>query len=398
MTSGGREDGRRELRVPLADLVVDDELLDAVRETLSTRWWSMGPKVEEFEEKFAAFCGSRHAIAVSNGTAALQLALLAAGCKSGDEVILPSLNFVAAANAIAHSGARPVFCDVVGPMDLNLDPQDVEAAIGSRTRAILALHYAGFPCDIGAVLDVANRHGLPVIEDAAHAPGASRHGKMCGTFGLAGCFSFFSNKNLAIGEGGMLVTDDDDLAARMRPLRSHGMTTLTWARHRGHADNYDVVARGFNYRLDELRAAIGLVQLRRLPGANEARARVADRYRRELDGVNGLRLPFGSGPSDGCSAHHLAVVVLPRNGLRAPMRAFLSQRGIQTSIHYPPIHTFSAYASEPQRALPMTQEISGRILTLPLFAHMREEQVALVIDGVLAGLRARTDTSSATAR
>jgi dTDP-4-amino-4,6-dideoxygalactose transaminase len=384
VSSDRHEHGRRRLQVPLADLLVDEELLDAVGKALSSGWWSMGPTVEEFEEKFAAFCRSKHAIAVSSGTAALHLALLAAGCKPDDEVILPSLNFVAAANAIAHCGAHPVFCDIVGPMDLNLDPEDVEQAIGPKTSAILALHYGGFPCDIRAVLNVANRHGLPVIEDTAHAPGASVHGKMCGTFGLAGCFSFFSNKNLAMGEGGMVITDDYEMAARMRLLRSHGMTTLTWARHQGHADSYDVVARGFNYRLDELHAAIGLVQLRRLPEANEARARVDAHYRREIDGVHGVTLPFGSRRSYGRSAHHLAVVVLPRPGLQESMRALLRERGIQTSVHYPPIHTFSAYTKEAQRPLPNTQEIAGRILTLPMFAHMRDDQVALVVDGVLA--------------
>ena len=177
----------------------------------------------------------------------------------GDEVILPSLNFVAAANSIGHTGATPVFCDISGPDDLNLDPADLEAAVAPSTKAVLLLHYGGYPCDVAAVRDFAEEHGLIVLEDAAHAPGARWHGEPCGSLGRVGCFSFFSNKNLPVGEGGMIVTDDDDLAQSLRLLRSHGMTTLTWERHRGHASSYDVVARGFNYRLDELRAAIGLV-------------------------------------------------------------------------------------------------------------------------------------------
>jgi dTDP-4-amino-4,6-dideoxygalactose transaminase len=373
-------------RVPLSDVLVDEEILSAVTDVVSSGWWSMGPTVEEFEEAFAAYCGCRHAIAVSSGTAALHLGLLAAGCGPGDEVVVPSLNFVAAANAIAHSGARPVFCDIVGPADLNLDPVDVEAAIGPATRAIVALHYGGYPCDIGALLDIARRNRLEVIEDAAHAPGATWHGRTCGSFGLAGCFSFFSNKNLPVGEGGMIVTDEADLAARLRLLRSHGMTTLTWARHRGHAHSYDVVARGFNYRLDELRAAIGLVQLRRLHGGNQARAHIVARYRQGLDGKNGLTIPFAPDDREASSAHHLAVVVLPEDGLQAPMRSSLTERGIQTSIHYPPIHRFSEYAARPGRRLPETDRISRRILTLPLYAHMRDEQVEIVIDGVLNAL------------
>jgi dTDP-4-amino-4,6-dideoxygalactose transaminase len=345
----------------------------------------MGPVVEEFEEAFAEFCGCRHAIAVSSGTAALHLALLAAGCGPGDEVVLPSLNFVAAANAVAHTGARPVFCDIVGPTDLNLDPTDLEAAIGPMTKAIVVLHYGGFVCDIDAVLDIANRNGLVVIEDAAHAIGGTWRGHRCGTFGLAGCFSFFANKNLPVGEGGMIVSDDDNLAARMRLLRSHGMTSLTWERYVGHAHSYDVVEPGFNYRLDESRAAIGLVQLRRLPATNRARADIAARYRRELDGVNGLTIPFMRQARSSSSAHHLAVVLLPEDDLRGPVRTFLNARGIQTSIHYPPIHTFSQY-SGPGRSLPVTDRISGRLLTLPLYGHMRDEQIALVLESVTDAL------------
>src|SRR5439155_450724 len=167
--------------------------------------------------------------------------LLAVGCGPGDEVIVPSLNFVAAANAIIHTGAEPVFCDVIGPDELNLDPQDVAAAITGRTKVVLALHYAGFPCAMDAIAEIADRHGLAVVEDAAHAPGASFRGRMCGTLGQVGCFSFFSNKNLPVGEGGMIVTGDEELAKQLRLLRSHGMTTLTWDRHRGHASGYDVV-------------------------------------------------------------------------------------------------------------------------------------------------------------
>jgi dTDP-4-amino-4,6-dideoxygalactose transaminase len=373
-------------RVPLSDVLVDEEILSSVTDVVSSGWWSMGPTVERFEEAFAAHCECRHAIAVSSGTAALHLALLASGCGPGDEVVVPSLNFVAAANAIAHCGARPVFCDIVGPRDLNLDPADLEAAIGSSTKAIVVLHYGGFPCDIGAVIGLARRHGLIVIEDAAHAIGATWGEGMCGTFGDVGCFSFFSNKNLPVGEGGMIVTDDDDVAARVRLLRSHGMTTLTWARHLGHAHSYDVVSTGFNYRLDEVRASIGLVQLRRLPEMNRARARVAARYLEELDGVNGLTFPFAHDGRYASSAHHLAVVVLPDDGLQAPMRAFLTERGIQTSIHYPPIHRFSQYATEATRPLPVTDQLSGRILTLPLYAHMQAEHVAIVIEGLLDAL------------
>jgi dTDP-4-amino-4,6-dideoxygalactose transaminase len=373
--------------VPLADVLVHEDLRAAVNEAVDSGWWSMGPRVEEFEHAFGGFVDVRHALAVANGTAALHLALLAAGVGPGDEVVLPSLNFVAAANAVAHTGAVPVFCDVRGPDDLNLDPADLEAAVGDRTKAVVVLHYGGFPCDMAAVREVAERRGLLVVEDAAHAPGATFRGERCGSLGLVACFSFFSNKNLPVGEGGMIATDDDDIAERVKLLRSHGMTTLTWERHRGHAAGYDVVAQGFNYRLDELRAAMGLAQLRRLPAENASRARIAGRYREALDGVNGLSMPFGATEEGTSSSHHLAVVVLPEGASRADVRESLTEKRIQTSVHYPPIHSFSHYAElGRRRPLPRTDAVAERLLTLPLYAHMSDEQIDAVVEALLAAL------------
>jgi len=375
-------------RVPLSDIAVDNELTDAVLETVRSGWWSMGPRVEELEQQFAAFCGAPYALAVANGTASLHLALLAVGCAPGDEVILPSLNFVAAANAIVHTGAEPVFCDVIGADELNLDPEDVAAAVTPRTKALLALHYAGFPCAMDAVSAIADNHGLAVVEDAAHAPGASFDGRMCGTLGQVGCFSFFSNKNLPVGEGGMIVTSDEELAKQLRLLRSHGMTTLTWDRHRGHASGYDVVLAGFNYRLDEVRAAVGLVQLSRLMEENEARGRIAGRYRETLDGVDGLTMPFGDRNQDRVSSHHLAVVVLPERVDRERVRAALDKRRIQTSVHYPPIHSFTHYRSlGERRPLPHTDALASRILTLPLYGGLSDEQVEAVIEALLGAVQ-----------
>ena len=373
-------------RVPLSDVTVDDELVEAVLAVVRSGWWSMGPRVEEFEREFASFCGAEHAIAVANGTAALHLALLAVGCGPGDEVVVPSLNFVAAANTIKHTGAEPVFCDIVGLEDLNLDPADVEAAVSQETKAMIILHYAGFPCDMAALDEIAKRHGIAVVEDAAHAPGASLGGRMCGTLGNVGCFSFFANKNLPVGEGGMLVTDDEELAVRLRLLRSHGMTTLTWDRHHGHASSYDVVLPGFNYRLDEVRAAVGIVQLRRLPEENAGRARIAARYREALDGQLGLIMPFGGDNLDRVPSHHLAVVLLPEGVDREAVRSSLNESGIQTSVHYPPIHTFSAYRSEAGRPLPQTDAVAERLLTLPLYGRMTDEQADAVMEGLIQTL------------
>jgi dTDP-4-amino-4,6-dideoxygalactose transaminase len=380
--------------VPLSDVEVDEELLAVGRDVLASGWWSMGPRVAELEGQFAELTGAR-ALAVANGTAALHLALLALGCGEGDEVILPSLNFVAAANVVALVGASPVFCDVRGPHDLNLDPADLEAAITPRTRAIIALHYAGYPCDLDAVLELADRNGVVVVEDAAHAPGARLRGQSLGTFGAIGCFSFFANKNVPVGEGGMVVTTRPELGERLALLRSHGMTTLTWQRHTGHASSYDVVEPGLNYRLDELRAALASVQLAKLERVNDARRRHALHYRELLDGSEEITIPFRPDPSESVSSHHLVVAMLPEGSDRDEVRDRMRAAGIQTSVHYPPIHRFTAYADiGSSRDLPQTDDVAQRIVTLPLYPHMRDDDVELVASSLLDAVRTARSASS----
>ncbi len=271
--------------------------------------------------------------------------------------------------------------------DLNLDPPDLEACIGPKTKAIIVLHYGGYVCDLTAVLEIAERHGVAVIEDAAHAIGARWSGRTAGTIGSVGCFSFFANKNLPVGEGGMVVTSDEQIADRVRLLRSHGMTTLTWQRHTGHASSYDVVDAGFNYRLDELRSALAVVQLSRLADANAARMRHVRRYRELLERVAGVTFPFDDSAIEG-SSHHLAVALLPEGSPRDAVRAHLQSERIQTSVHYPPIHRFTYYAKAGgRRPLPRTDDVADRILTLPLYPHMRDDDVALVADALERALR-----------
>jgi dTDP-4-amino-4,6-dideoxygalactose transaminase len=374
-------------RVPLSDVQPDAQLLEAVADAVASGWWSAGPRVAELERRFADLCDGGTALAVANGTAALHLALLGVGCGPGDEVIVPSLNFVAAANVIGRVGATPVFCDVRGEDDLTLDPADVEAAVTPRTKAVVVMHYGGHPCDMERILEVADRHRLAVVEDAAHAPGARLDGRALGSFGDVGCFSFFSNKNLPVGEGGMLLTWDPELAARLRLLRSHGMTTLSWDRHRGHATTYDVLVPGFNYRMDDLRAAIGLVQLERLKGWNAERARIVAQYRAELHGSHGIRMPFPPRPGVR-PAHHLAVVVLPPGTSRDGVRASLAAGRVQTSVHYPPTHRFSWYRDHARaRPLPVTDAVADRLVTLPLYPQMGAEAVRTVIDAVRSAVR-----------
>jgi dTDP-4-amino-4,6-dideoxygalactose transaminase len=382
-----------ELRIPLSDLDYGSEEENAALEVIRRRWLTMGSVTQELERAFSDFTGAKHALAVSNGTHALHLAYLALGIGQGDEVVVPSLTFVATANAALYTNAEVRFADIIGASDLNVSPDDIEKQITHRTRAIVVVHYGGYSCRMPDIMEIAGRHGVAVIEDAAHAPGASLGSRALGTWGDVGCFSFFSNKNLATGEGGMLVTNRDDIAEKARLLRSHGMTTLTWDRHRGHASTYDVVALGYNYRIDEIRSALGLVQLRKLPENNARRKTLTDRYRKGLVDarLDGIEVPFANALGE--SAHHILPVLLPQGAERQKFMDSMRKSGVQTSIHYPPIHHFSYYRQRyPDVSLPITEQVASREVTLPLYPAMMDEDVDHVLEAAAAALAiARTN-------
>lgn len=375
-------------RVPLADLDYGPEEEEAVQNVLRGRWLTMGTVTQTFEEQFAAMTGAKHAIAVSNATMALHLACIALGIGPGDQVIVPSLTFVATANAVLYTGADVRFAEVLGPEALTISPKAIEQQITPATKAIIVMHYAGYPCQMKAILEIARKHGLKVIEDAAHAAGASLDGKALGTWGDIGCFSFFSNKNLSTGEGGMLVTDWDDLAEHVRSLRSHGMTSLTWDRHQGHAFSYDVTALGYNYRIDEIRAALGLAQLAKLPANNLRRAELTEQYWNGLEGL-GIGLPFRDWADFPAAvpAYHIFPMLLPEGVDRKKFMEHMRENGIQTSIHYPPVHQFSFYQKRyPGVTKVLTEKIASCEVTLPLYPTMKDEAVAWVIEAVRRGL------------
>jgi dTDP-4-amino-4,6-dideoxygalactose transaminase len=370
-----------EWKVPLADVEIGQGEIDSVVDVYRSGWLSMGPRTEELEARFAEYVGADHALAVTNGTAALHLICLAAGLGPGDEVIVPSLTFVATASAIRYTGATPVFADIAALERPWISADAARAAIGPRTKAIMNMTYGGHPGESAELADLAAERGLILLEDAAHGLGGSLDERHLGTFGTAGAFSFFSNKNLPVGEGGMVVTDDDDVAAQIKLLRSHGMTSLTWDRHRGHASGYDVVELGFNYRIDEARAALATARLARLDADNDLRAAAAESYRSglsQLDGVTATMPPV----SGGRSAHHLFTVLLSESTDRDAVRAELAEQRIQTSLHYPPIHRFTAYDVEAD--VPLTEEYAERAITLPLFPTITEEQIGMVLTA-LAG-------------
>jgi dTDP-4-amino-4,6-dideoxygalactose transaminase len=374
--------------VPLSDVRFSAEEVEAVAGVYRSGWLSQGPRVAAFERAFAGFVGSRHAVAVANGTAALHLAFAAAGLRAGDEVVLPAMTFAATAAAVIQTGATPVFADIDAGARPWLSVAATRAAIGPRTAAIVNVAYGGYGGEVLALRELAQANGLSLIEDAAHAPGAVVDGRHVGTIGLAGTFSFFANKNLPLGEGGMLVTDDEELARRARLLRSHGLSSDTWARHRGGAADYEVLEPGYNYRLDEARAALGLLLLARLQHDNQCRADLAAAYATALGSVDGAVPVIEEGPS-ATSAWHIYPLLLDVGLDRAQFRSRLRAAGIQTSVHYPPLHLTRAFAAAGGgRPLPATESYARRTVSVPLFPHMTQSQQLLVITSISDSLGA----------
>ena len=310
----------------------------------------------------------------------MHLACVSLGIGSGDEVIVPSLSFVATANAVLYTGANVLFADIQGPHNLTISPESIEREITSKTKAIIVMHYAGYPCDMPAIMKIASKYKLFVIEDAAHSPGATIDDKALGTLGDVGCFSFFSNKNLATGEGGMVLARNEDIYQKIQKMRSHGMTSLTYDRHKGHAYTYDVVSLGFNYRIDEIRSALGLSQLKKLLGNNKKREVISDRYKKVLKDL--VHIPFLQ--YSGQPSYHIFPILLPDHINRNEFQTFMKDNQVQTSVHYSPIHLFSYYKERygHQDDLQETENAGLREVTLPLFPTMSDDQVEYVIECV----------------
>ncbi len=382
-------------KVPLADIDLGEEEINAVSDVLRSRWLSMGPLTSEFEARFAKAVGVNHAFAVTNCTAALHLAHMAMGVGPGDTVICPSLTFVATANAIRYTGASPVFADVTNSDDLNISPTDIQAKIDKTTKGICVVHYGGYPCDMNRILDIARAHQLYVVEDVAHAPGATyplagRHShhrsqdditwQHCGSMGDIGCFSFFSNKNMTTGEGGMVTTNNADLADKIRILRSHGMTSLTWDRDQGHTFSYDVVELGYNYRIDEIRSAIGIIPLEKLDKNKQKRQEAKQIYNNLLSEIDAIQVPFSHYPET--ASYHILPIML-KNAHRHHFMEFMKSKGIQTSIHYPLIHHFDSYQSlNSDTHLPISEDIVERIVTLPLYPGISRDQIHYTVSSI----------------
>ena len=363
--------------IPLFDVNFDEKEAQAAYNTIKSGWVSAGAKCEELENQFKEQWKVKHALAVANCTIALHMSCILAGFKPGDEVLCPSLTFAASANCIRYVGAKPVFCDLVSLENMTIDPKDIEKKITKNTKGIVVVHFAGFPCDMDAVMSIAKKYNLKVIEDACHGPLSEYKGKKLGTIGDFGCFSFFSNKNISTGEGGMLITNNDEYAERARLIRSHGMTTMSFQRASGHATSYDIVDLGYNFRFDDIRASIALEQLKKLPADYKRRADVRKRYVNNLSACERIAIPFKDN-TEYVSNYILPVIIKDSTKeFRDTIRAKLAEKGIQTSVHYPAIHLFSVFKEEGV-SLPVTEYITDNEITLPMYAKLTDEQIDFI--------------------
>jgi dTDP-4-amino-4,6-dideoxygalactose transaminase len=364
-------------KIPLFDLNYGTEEEEAVLETIRSKWLSTGPKTTEFENKFASMLSVSHALALSNCTVALHLAMKILDIKDGDEVICPSLTFVATVNAIRYVNAVPVFCDIVGNEDLTLDPAEIEKLITPRTKAIVVMHYAGFPCDMNSIINISKKYNLKIIEDACHAPLSEYEGKKLGSLGDVSCFSFFSNKNMSTGEGGMLATNNEEYFSKAKLLRSHGMTSLSYERSKGHTTSYDVVDLGYNYRMDDIRASLGIVQLQKLETDLKKRAELRAIYIENLKHIENICIPFQS--HKGFVSNYIFPIILKNSTavLREEVRKKLQENGIQTSVHYPAVHKFSIYANGDIK-LPKTDYAADNGITLPMYGKLGRDEISFI--------------------
>ena len=384
----------REQFLPFALPSIGEEEIAEVVDTLRSGWVTTGPKVKRFESEFSAYTSAPHSIAVNSCTAGLHTALAALGIGPGDEVILPTFTFCATANVVVHLGARPVLVDIGA--DFQISPEAIELAITSRTRAIMPVHYAGQACDLDAIYAIAASRDLIIVEDAAHAIGATYHDMKIGSDGLAAdainlrratAFSFYANKNMTTGEGGMITTANEDLAQEMRVLLLHGMSKDAWKRYTNSGSwFYEVVSAGYKNNMTDIAAALGIHQLQRLDGFIELRKRYARMYDEAFAGLDVLETPIKH--SDRNHVYHLYAVRLNLDRLTIDRSEFieeLKELKIGTSVHFIPVHLHPFYRERfgYQRGdLPQAEAIYDSVLSLPLYPNMSEQDVRDVIEAV----------------
>jgi perosamine synthetase len=369
------------MKIPLSQPDITEAEIEAVTTVLRSPRLSLGPKLEEFEHAVAEYVGVPHAVAVNSGTSGLHLCIRALNIGEGDEVIVPSFTFIAAANAIRYERATPVFVDIE-PATLNLDPEKIEAAITPRTRAIMAVHTFGVPANMDAILAIAERHRLLVIEDACEAIGAEYRGRRAGSFGHAAVFAFYPNKQITTGEGGMIVTSDDVLAKKMRALRNQGRYDAgNWLQHE------EV---GYNYRISEINCALGIGQLRRIEEILNRRQAAALAWQRQLQNITQLTLPPIQIPNTRISWFVYVVRVNAGREHRDRLQRFLEREGIGCARYFAPIHLQPSYKEWNDAALPVTESVAERTLALPFFNNLSQLQIEAVGEALRKGLASLT--------
>jgi dTDP-4-amino-4,6-dideoxygalactose transaminase len=365
---------------------IDEDEIRSVVETLKSGWLTSGVKVKRFEEEFARYLGSRHAVAVNSCTAALHLALEAIGIKEGDEVIVPTMTFTASAEVVLYLKAKPVLVDCL-PDSLNLNADQLQRAITSRTRAVMPVHFGGQPCEMAPILEIARKHHLCVIEDAAHALPAKYRDQMVGTIGDITCFSFYATKTITTGEGGMATTDNPEWAARMRMMSLHGISHDAWKRYAQEGSwYYEVLSPGFKYNLTDIAAAIGIEQLKKCNDFAAARSNVAAAYTKAFSSMPEIRAPVCAPENQ--HAWHLYVIQLQLEQLKITRDQFieaLKERGIGTSVHFIPLHLHPYYRDTFGYApddFPNATEAYRRIVSLPIYPRMSDADIGRVIEAV----------------
>ena len=362
----------------MADPYISEDDVEAVAGAVRNKRLSQGEYVEKFEKAFSDYVKSSHTLAVANGTAALHLALLSVGVESGDEVIVPSFTFVASSNCALYVGAKPVFVDI-DPRTFNIDPQKVERAISPRTKAIVVVHYAGQPADMDPILGIAEKHGLHVIEDAAEAHGATYRSRIAGSMGIVGCFSFYPNKSMTTGEGGMVVTNSRPIAEKIRLLRNHGQDS-----------RYHHITIGYNYRMTDIQAALGLTQLRKLDLILRKKREAAKYYDQLFSSEEDIQTPYVI--QNATHTYMFYTVKFPNETVRNRVVRHLSMKRIETRIAFPPVHLQPFYRSlfgYKEGYLPVTEECAKRALSLPIYPHILREDQEFVAEAILEAVGKR---------
>lgn len=364
--------------IPVFRPSIGEEEIVAVNDVLRSGWIGQGPKVADFENNFASYIGAKYAVALNSCTSALHLALTTFGISKGDEVLLPTLTFVSTAHAVEYTQAKPVFCDI-DPDTFCISVEDMKNKLTPNSKALIPVHYGGHPCEMDELLKVSKEYNLVIIDDAAHACGAEYKGRKIGSIGDATCFSFHAVKNIATGDGGMITTDDEEIAGQLEKNRWLGIDKTTWKRTKGHGYDwyYEVSVLGYKYHMNDIAAAIGLEQLKKLDSMNARRREIVTRYNETFRNIPWITPPIEK-PYVKSALHNYVI----KTHYRDELHQYLKTKRIATSVHYMPIHLHPYYTEKYRPNLPVAEQIWHELLTLPLYPDLTDTEISYIVDSV----------------